>query len=313
MELRKASRQRAKIKMALQGPSGAGKTYSALLLAFGLCNDWTKIAVIDTENHSAELYSNLGQYNTVRIAAPYTPEKYCEAIHLCEEAGMDAIILDSISHEWDGSGGILDVHGNMAGNSFTNWAKLTPRHNAFIQTIVQSSCHIIGTIRSKQDYVLQEKNGRMVPEKVGLKGVTRDGMDYEFTLVLEIDIKHHASASKDRTGLFVNKPEFKITSETGKQIVDWCNQGTTDVHDNRAGVTIPVIQLQQRIDECSTVEALIELYKAQSPQTQQQSTTSFIKRRKELIALEAIESNPISQILNTSVNGPHTNNPAGKA
>ena len=171
MQLQQAKRKRAKIKMALQGPSGSGKTYGALLIAYGLCGDWTKIAVIDTENHSAELYAHLGNYNTLSIASPYTPEKYCEAINLCEQAGMEVIILDSCSHEWDGSGGILDVHGNMAGNSFTNWSKLTPRHNAFIQSILQSSCHIIGTIRSKQDYVLQEKNGKMVPEKVGLKGV----------------------------------------------------------------------------------------------------------------------------------------------
>lgn len=299
--------------MALQGPSGSGKTYSALLLAYGLCNNWAKIAVLDSENHSAELYSHFGSYNTLSIAPPFTPEKYCEAIHLCEQAGMEVIILDSCSHEWDGSGGILDIHGNMAGNSFTNWSKLTPRHNAFIQAIIQSSCHIIGTIRSKQDYVLQEKNGKMVPEKVGLKGITRDGMDYEFTLVFEIDIKHNASASKDRTGLFVTKPEFRITSETGKEILNWCNEGTLIVQDESASITITTIQLQQRIAECVSITALIELYKAQSPQVQQQSTAAFTQRRKELSSLEANESNPISHILKTKVNGQHTNNPAGKA
>src|SRR5213075_24314 len=108
------------------------------------------------------------------------------------------------SHEWEGIGGILETHGNMMGNSYTNWSKLTPRHNSFVQHILQSPAHVIGTIRAKQDYVLSEKNGKQVPEKVGLKGVTRDGMDYEFTLVFDIDIKHNASASKDRTGLFMD-------------------------------------------------------------------------------------------------------------
>lgn len=312
MELKTASRRRAKIKMALQGPSGAGKTYSALLLAYGLCSNWAKVVIIDTEHHSADLYSELGPYNTVSIGPPFTPERYCEAIHLCEEAGMEVIIIDSCSHEWDGTGGILDVHGNMAGNSFTNWSKLTPRHNAFVQAILQCSSHVIGTIRSKQDYVLQEKNGKMIPEKVGLKGVTRDDISYEFTLVLEIDIKHNASASKDRTGLFVSKPEFKITSETGKQIVDWCNQGILQVLDESTVITIPVIQLQQRIAECVSVAALIELYKEQAPQVQQQSAALFSERRKEIAAKEANELNPISHILKSSVNGQHTSNSAGK-
>ena len=101
MEIRKASRQRAKIKMALQGPSGSGKTFSALFLAFGLCGDWSKIAIIDTENYSAELYSNLGCFNTVSISAPFTPEKYIQAITLCEAAGIEVIIIDSLSHGWE--------------------------------------------------------------------------------------------------------------------------------------------------------------------------------------------------------------------
>ena len=107
---------------------------------------------------------------------------------------MEVIIIDSISHEWEGKGGILDIHGSMVGNSFTNWAKVTPRHNEFVQKILQSNSHIIATIRSKQDYVLSEKNGKMVPEKVGLKGVTREGLDYEFTLVFDVDIKHQVNS-----------------------------------------------------------------------------------------------------------------------
>lgn len=225
MELRQATRKQAKIKMALQGPSGSGKTYSALLLAFGITGDWNKIAIIDTENHSADLYAHLGNYNVLPLSKPFSPERYVEAIDICEKAGMDVIILDSITHEWDGSGGVLDIHQAMMGNSFTNWSKVTPRHNAFVQRFLQSGCHIIATIRTKQDYVLSEKNGKMVPEKVGLKGVTREGMDFEFTLVFDLDIKHMASASKDRTGLFMDKPETTITSEVGQRILQWCTTG----------------------------------------------------------------------------------------
>ncbi|MBK9299085.1 MAG: AAA family ATPase [Bacteroidetes bacterium] len=305
MELKTASRKRAKIKMALQGPSGSGKTMSALLLAYGLCNQWSKVAVIDTENHSAELYSHLGKYNVVNIGAPYTPEKYCEAIRLCENAGMEVIIIDSISHEWDSSGGILDVHGNMAGNSFTNWSKLTPRHNAFIQTILQSSTHIIATIRSKQDYVLQEKNGKMVPEKVGLKGVTRDGIDYEFTLVLDIDIKHNATANKDRTGLFSNQPEFKITAETGAKILAWCNSG---VHVNipqanvsQQNLTIG-LSMKESIERCSTMQELIVLYNEQSTETKTLYQKDFAQKR-DLLKEAMVTTNPITHIQKPQHNG----------
>lgn len=226
MRLTKATRRKTKMKLGLAGVSGSGKTYSALLLAQGLAGNLDKVAVIDTENGSADLYAHLGEYSTLSLDAPYTPERYVEAIEVCEKSGAEVIIIDSMSHEWDGKGGILEMHSNMVGNSFTNWGKLTPRHNKFIDKILQSPAHIICTMRSKQDYILNEKDGKQVPQKVGLKAITREGVDYEFTLVFDIDIKHNAIASKDRTGLFVDKPEFVISKDTGKSIKKWTEQGT---------------------------------------------------------------------------------------
>ncbi|MFA5534209.1 MAG: AAA family ATPase [Mariniphaga sp.] len=247
MELRQAHRKQAKIKLALQGTSGSGKTMSALLLASGITT-WNKIAVIDTENHSADLYAHLGDYNVLQLSKPFTPERYIKAIEVCEQAEMEVVIIDSITHEWDGSGGILDLHGNMAGNSFTNWSKITPRHNAFVQKILESDCHIISTIRTKSDYTLTDKNGKMVPEKVGLKGIQRDGIDFEFTIVLDLDIKHNAVASKDRTGLFMDKPEGIITPEYGKRILEWCNAGTS------------LDEVIRQIHAATSVEKLREIY-----------------------------------------------------
>ena len=137
---------------------------------------------------------------------------------------MEVIIVDSISQCWDY---LLDFHANLQGNSFANWAKVTPRQNAFIQRILNSSCHVICTMRSKQEYVLNERNGKMIPEKVGLKAVQRDNVDYEFTIVFDVNMKHYATASKDRTELFAGKPEFPITSQVGTRILDWCNQCQT--------------------------------------------------------------------------------------
>lgn len=276
MQLQLANRQKVKIKMALQGPSGSGKTFGALLLGFGLCGDWGKIAVIDSENRSSELYAHLGRFNVVSIEAPFTPEKYIEAIQICEKASMEVIIIDSISHEWEGIGGILEIHGNMAGNSYTNWSKLTPRHNSFVQHILQSSSHIIGTIRSKQDYVLVEKNGKQVPEKIGLKGVTREGMDYEFTLVFDLDIKQHASCSKDRTTLYMGKPEFKIVVETGKLINAWCNESTSPIK-------LPSNEeITMRVNECKSLEELLALYN-RYPEKQQMLHPEFTKKRQQLL------------------------------
>jgi len=270
MELRIAERKQAKIKMGLQGPSGSGKTYSALLLAFGLVQDWTKIAVIDTENHSADLYAHLGNYRVLHLDQPFTPERYIKALETCENASMKVIIIDSITQEWDGIGGILEVHGNMQGNSFTNWSKMTPRHNAFIQKILQSPCHIVATIRTKQDYVLSEKNGKYVPEKVGLKGITRDGIDYEFTVVFDIDVKHQASSSKDRTGLFADKPQFCITSETGNQIKNWCETGTDSS------------SVLQKIYKSNSLEELKDLYHSY-PDFQKPLKDDFMKMKAELL------------------------------
>lgn len=270
MNLRKAERQQARIRMGLQGPSGSGKTMGALLVAYGMTGIWSKIAVIDTENNSSHLYAHLGDFNVLSLAVPYSPERYIEAIRTCEEAGIEVIIIDSISHEWDGTGGILETHGNMIGNSFTNWAKLTPRHNQFINAMLSTSCHLINTIRSKQDYVLSEKNGKMVPEKIGMKGVQREGMDYELTLVLEIDIKQNVTATKDRTGLFMNKPEFKLSEEIGSKILAWCQRGVNED------------SIKALIQRSNDVQSLREIFNSY-PEFQVLLNEEFQAKKKELL------------------------------
>lgn len=246
MKLRPSERKKAKIKLALQGSSGSGKTYSSLLIAKGLTNDnLSKVAIIDTENGSADLYAHLGSYNVLSLQPPFTPDKYVQAIEICEKANMQVIIIDSISHCWEY---LLDYHSKMAGNSFTNWAKIKPLEKVFLNKILQSPTHIIATMRTKQDYVLQQKDGKYIPEKVGLKSISRDGTDYEFTLVFDVDIKHFAISSKDRTGLFMGKPEFMISASTGKKILEWCNNGTS------------LDEVRNLIKECKDIEALRKLY-----------------------------------------------------
>lgn len=315
MQLRQSQRQKAKIKMALQGSSGSGKTYSSLLLAKGITGgNLSKVAIIDTENGSADLYAHLGNYNVLPLAPPFTPENYIKAIDICINAGMEVIILDSISHEWDE---LLDFHSKLAGNTFTNWAKVTPRQKAFVDKILQANAHIIATMRTKQDYVLNDKDGKKIPEKVGLKSVQRDGMDYEFTLVFDVDIKHFATASKDRTGLFEGRPDFIISEKTGREILDWCNAGTleeprkiNDKVNSPKKNDLPKInpaeafecpekdgfilsqnlkhtseeEVYQAISNCSNIQELYGLYKA-FPQFQQSLKVDFEAKKSLLINL----------------------------
>ncbi|MGD1318675.1 AAA family ATPase [Chryseobacterium sp. 2R14A] len=292
MQLRQSERRQAKIKMALQGSAGAGKTFSALLLAQGLTNgDLSKVAIIDTENGSADLYAHLGNYNVVSLKPPFTPQQYVDAIDLCIKENMSVIILDSISHCWDY---LLDYHSSLTGNSFTNWAKIKPLEKLFVDKILQCNAHVLATMRTKQDYVLNQKDGKFIPEKVGLKAVQRDGLDYEFTLVFDIDIKHFAISSKDRTEIFMGKPEFKITPETGKIILEWCNSGKkSEGNSINTSASIEIPQQIQHIDateeevynaiqDCNSVPELLTLYR-QFPQYHNTLKPDFEARKTILI------------------------------
>ncbi|WP_295220759.1 AAA family ATPase [uncultured Chryseobacterium sp.] len=304
MQLKQSQRQQVKLRLGLSGASGFGKTKSALLLAYGMTQDWSKIAVIDTENSSASLYSDLGCYKVLDLQAPYSPERYIQAIELCEKSGIEVIIIDSASHEWNGSGGCLEIHEKLGGR-FQDWANVTPRHQAFINKILQSSCHIITTTRRKMDYSLDVgSNGKTKVVKHGTKEITRDGFEYELTINFElVNDNHLAKASKDRTGLFMNKPEFLITPQTGKMILDWCNTGTI----TKLQVTslIPeqsyldsneISKLINKIGDCNTVAELLALYK-QYPQYQEELKPEYEARKSFLIKL----SNP----QNFSTNGVH--------
>lgn len=232
MQIKKAQRKQIKLKVGFSGASGFGKTYSALLMGHGMVKDWNKIVVIDTENGSADLYSDLGGYSTLTLEAPFTPERYIQAIHCCENAGFELIVIDSITHEWEGKGGCLEIMESLGGK-YQDWAKVTPRHRAFIECILQSPCHIFTTVRRKQEYEMSKgENGRVTVTKTGTKEVTREGFEYELTLNFEfLNDKHLVKASKDRTGIFSERPEFVITEKTGSELLAWSESGANELID----------------------------------------------------------------------------------
>lgn len=219
-KFQRAERKRVKLKIAITGPSGSGKTYSALELATGLGQ---KIALIDTENDSASLYSDRFVFDTLVIDPPYTIQKYVEAIKAAQEEGYEVLVIDSISHAWAGDGGLLakkEALDARGGNNFANWAGISKEQEAFKGTLLNADIHLICTMRSKQEYAQIEDGGKKRIQKLGLAPIQRDGMEYEFTTVFDVAMDHKAQASKDRTGLFDGQIQT-LTKATGEQLMTW--------------------------------------------------------------------------------------------
>lgn len=221
---KKASRSQSFAKICITGPSGSGKTYSALLLAKGLGGE---TGVIDSENNSASLYEDRfgdWEYFTLPINPPYTVQKYIKAINVAIDEGIKVLVIDSLSHVWAAEGGLLqqkEALDSRGGNSYTNWSNITKMYEELKSKILHSPIHIICTLRSKQEYVLEEnKKGKQAPRKVGLAPIMRDGMEYEFTTVFDLSMDHQFMVSKDRTDLF-DGVVARIDENTGKEIDEW--------------------------------------------------------------------------------------------
>ena len=233
-----AQRRKQKLRLMLTGPSGSGKTMSSLVIASGLESDWTKIALVDTERGRGELYIGsevpevkdfkIGPYQVAAISEPYETEKYIEVIDTAEKAGFSVLIIDSLSHAWAGAGGLLDQKSRMdaqdPGKGFLNWDSIGRKQNKLIERIMASPMHIIATTRTKQAYAFEtNEKGKTVPKKVGLAPIQRDGLEYEFLLVLYLD-RAKAWADKDNTGMF-RGIEFQPTPGTGRLLLEWLNRG----------------------------------------------------------------------------------------
>jgi hypothetical protein len=263
MSFRKAERKKAKLRLALCGPSGSGKTYSALLIAQGLAPEG-RIALIDTEHGSGELYSDLLSYDVSTLDPPFTPERYMALIRVAERAGYEGLIIDSLSHAWAGEGGILDMHdkatlASRTGNSFAAWREVTPQHNALVETILGADLHIITTMRTKTAYdLVDDGNGKKKPIKIGLAPVQRDGLEYEFTVVMDLSVDGHvATATKDRTRLLDGK-HFEITPKTGEKLRAWLETGKDPGEISRASLEA----LKAQVEKVGSVPDLTTWWRA---------------------------------------------------
>lgn len=320
IQMKKVTRTVTKLKIAMVGASGSGKTMSSLLMGYGFVKKlhpdytddqiWDKICVIDTENGSGTLYKGrtvsgitIGVYNYIGLEAPFSPVRYKEAITVAENGGIEFLIIDSLSHAWSGTGGSLDKQGKIAektGNSWTAWRDVTPEHNSLVDRILESRMHICVTMRSKTEYV-QEKNdrGKTVVRKIGTSPVMRDGVEYEFTCVFDINDSHVASCSKDRTSLFDGQ-YFTIAPNDGTKLANWImeDDGAPAAKTAPAETKAPVIpelddappftdedELNQNSDEDSLdisklpsmVDAAIRAYMKDMTQEQKNATGDEIK------------------------------------
>lgn len=216
IQIKKAVKYDSKLRLSIAGPSGSGKTYTGLTLAHALA-DGKGVCVIDTERGSASKYADIfPEFDVVELDT-FSPAIYVEAIKVVEEAGYGVLVIDSLSHAWNGVGGLLEIVDGIArrkyqGNTFAAWKDATPLQNQLIDTLTRANLHIIVTMRSKQEYVLEkdERTGKTQPKKAGMAPIQRDGLEYEFDVAVDMDIDNTMIVQKSRcsalAGQIVPKP-----------------------------------------------------------------------------------------------------------
>lgn len=218
MAFKKATKFASKLRLALAGPSGSGKTYTALTLATALAGGG-EVAVIDTERGSASKYADLFTFDVQELES-FHPNNYINAIHEAEQAGYAVLVIDSLSHAWNGPGGLLEQVENItkrstSKNSFNAWGEATPLQNRLIDTITRSKLHIICTMRTKTEYVLEPNaNGKMTPRKVGTAPIQRQDVEYEFDVYADMDSDNtlivHKSRCTELAGAVIAKPDGQV-------------------------------------------------------------------------------------------------------
>ena len=228
MTFQKATKKSARLRMALIGVAGAGKTYTALSIAQHLGN---RVAFVDTERGSASKYSDQFEFDVMEIES-YGPKTYVDAIQAAEEAGYDVLIIDSLSHAWAGKDGALEMvdraaKRSQAGNTFGAWRDVSPLHNQMVDAIVSSKIHVIATMRAKTEYVQEKdpKTGRTTVRKIGLAPVQRDGLEYEFDVVATLDSDNNLIVGKTRCPAIAGAVVNKAGKEIARSLKNWLTDG----------------------------------------------------------------------------------------
>ena len=237
MSFKKASRSAKYLRILIEGPSGSGKTYGALLMAYGMLKllQEGEIFVIDTEKGSSNSYTNIidREYYVGDISAPYHPEALRQKLQEAADGGAKVIIVDSITHFWEGSGGCLEINETLAkskfrGNTYAAWSETKKIWRGLIEFINALPCHVILTGRSKTETAQVNEGGRSTVKRLGMKLQAGENLEYEMDLAFSIVHEQHlATCIKDRTALFVDKIPEAITPEFGERLVGWLQSADT--------------------------------------------------------------------------------------
>lgn len=255
-----AVRQSQFLRIALTGASGTGKTFSALQLAQGL---GSRIAVIDTENGSSSLYSGVCDYDVANLIPPYSPARYIELLKEAQ-ASYDVVIIDSLSHVWDGEGGLLDAHDKMGGG-FNTWAKIKPMQSELINGILTAQCHIIATFRVKSEYArVSDEKGREQIKKVGLTTISPKDIEYDYTLVLRLHDDHRATVEKSRILSVSDGNTVNLWSETRSEILTPAH-GTELVTWLETGQSYDLVKIKEMLSAAKTNDEITVIWQGITP------------------------------------------------
>lgn len=285
-QFKKATKKQVKARVAIAGPSGSGKTYTGLVASTALANGG-RIAVIDTERGSASLYSDYFSFDVLELEPPFSPKVYKQAIKAAEDAGYGVILIDSLSHAWEGEGGALDLADEATSrqrtpNSYTAWREVTPLHREMVDAMLQSKAHIVATMRSKTEYAIQKEDGKTKILKVGMAPIQRAGIEYEFTVVGDMDIDNKIVISKSRFAPLQSKVQLKPDINFFKPFVDWLNSGDAEV---KAEPTKPTPQKEQPLTQ---IELSAAVQDTRTPREQVQADLPSLTLEE---ACKAVDSN----------------------
>ena len=263
---RQATKQQSKLRMTIDGPAGSGKTYTALRFATALAAGG-RIAFIDTEHGSASKYVGEApdgipfNFDVLELIT-FSPEKYTDAILAAGRSGYSVLIVDSLSHAWEGVGGALEIKDRQGGNQWTAWRNVTPIHNRMVDTILQSPLHVITCMRSRMDYVQeQDDKGKTVIRKIGMAPIQRPGMEYEFDLVCDMDWSHILTVSKSRCPAVADMKCEKPGPEFLRPVIEWLSAGNPS-YTPPTPQNAPVEPQQTRTAPAITLEELCDLFGA---------------------------------------------------